>query len=124
MKDQLLSNVAFFGFVFLLIPATIILSITFLNKRTKSERKAAVEVRHLPPRSGIQVTGFILGIVTLLIAWSSPAILTGAFGLIFSLFGMRRTFRRGFAIAGLVTCIIGLIISVFSALIFLPALNK
>ena len=112
----------FVGVVILFVPAMLILTILLLRKRIKSEKKAVAEGKLFPARSGIQITGFILGIVTLLFAWVGVSTLTGLFGLIFSIFAMKRTNLHGLAIAGLVTSIIGLIISTFFGFVILPAL--
>lgn len=58
------------------------------------------------PGSGAALTGMILGIVSLFFP------IVGVAGLIFSMIGMKCVSRKGMAIAGLITSIIGVLITI------------
>jgi hypothetical protein len=80
------------------------------------------------PRRGQAITGFILGLISLIL-WVIPGIggfldiLLGILGLIFSVLGLKSTTSRGLAVAGLVLSIIGLAITAIVVIIFLAALS-
>ena len=72
------------------------------------------------PKAGQALAGMILGIAGLFISFFG---LVPLLGLIFSIIGMKSYTRKGMAVAGLVTSIIGLVFAVFLTLIIIAALT-
>ena len=65
---------------------------------------------------GFQVTGFVLGIVSMLIALLPGLVLvTATLGIIFSSLGSKRSKLKGLAIAGIV---LGIVAAVINALVY------
>jgi len=71
------------------------------------------------PGSGQALAGMILGIAGLVLPFLGVPLV----GLIFSILGMKSTTRKGFAIAGLVMSIIGLVFMICTFALFLGALT-
>ena len=71
-------------------------------------------------KSGRQIAGFILGLLSVLFAWTGGlAIYLSIAGIIFSALGMKRTNLRGLAVSGLILSILGLVFaSLFFAVIY------
>src|SRR5262249_54386374 len=73
------------------------------------------------PRKGHAITGFVLGLLSLLL-WIIPFvggfldILLGILGLVFSVLGLKSTTARGLGVAGLVLSIIGLAIAAITVI--------
>lgn len=73
-------------------------------------------------KTGLQITGLILGIFSIVFAWVFVSTIVAALGILFSSVGMKRSNLRGVAIAGLITSIIGFVLSNFFAWVLIPTL--
>lgn len=96
---------ASFSIVILLSPVALIF---MLRKQRKAEQAEVANGIHRN-NIAIQVTGFILGVISILFSWTGAALflLSAALGIIFSAFGLKRTNLRGLSITGLILSILG-----------------
>lgn len=92
------------------IPLGLLWMLLNLPTKLKVERFSATANPGRPPKAGLQVTGLVVGILSVLFAWAGVvALIASVYGITFSAFGMKRTHLRGVAIGGLVTSIVGFV---------------
>ena len=76
-------------------------------------------------KSGRQITGFVLGVFSVLFAWTSGlALYISVAGIIFSALGMKRTNLRGLAITGLILSILGFVFALFFFVVVYPIFSN
>lgn len=74
-------------------------------------------------RSGLGIAGFVIGLVLIFLFWIPVlGVLLGILGIVFSIMGIKRSKKRGLAIAGLVLSIIGLLLAIVVTIFMIIAM--
>ena len=103
------------------VPVLFIGLIVYLRSKVRKENEERL-LSESPQveKTGLQITGLVLGIFSIVFAWVFVSTIVAALGILFSSVGMKRTNLRGVAIAGLITSINGFVISNFFAWVLIP----
>ena len=77
------------------------------------------------PGSGFAIAGLVLGIMSIILFWTMPlAMIMAVIGIIFSVIALSKKQSRGLSIAGIITSIVGGILSILTVILILITLAE